>query len=146
MATSPPTYVRRPPTQTHEMCNQYFMATESMRLSCSSRSLTPTRSFASAFSFATAGMPAGGMGQMTGLAHDEKAGRIYAIHRAQNNFLSTTRISTAAIVAFSYTGAIQAYLCKDTFVVPHGLSLDHHGGARSPRPRLALPVQRFDLT
>jgi len=113
--------------RTHEMCNQYFMATESMRLGCSSRSLTPARSFASAFSVATAGMPAGGMGQMTGLAHDEKAGRIYAIHRAQNNFMSTTRIGTAAIVAFSYTGAIQAYLCKDTFVVPHGLSLDHHG-------------------
>ena len=66
-----------------------------------------------------------GLGQVTGLALDEEGGRIYAIHRAANTFLSTATIGAPAIVAFSYSGELlpsDVALGKDLFVVPHGRS------------------------
>uniref|UniRef100_A0A7S2IJC8 Copper type II ascorbate-dependent monooxygenase C-terminal domain-containing protein n=1 Tax=Haptolina brevifila TaxID=156173 RepID=A0A7S2IJC8_9EUKA len=113
--------------RTHEMCNQYFMVTDGMDLACTTPALSPERSFTSTYDQSTSKMAARGLGQVTGLAHDPASSRIYAIHRASNNFFSKTTIPTAAIIAFSYKGAVLAEICSDTFIVPHGLSIDHHG-------------------
>lgn len=70
---------------------------------------------------------AGGIGQVTGLAMDESASVVYAIHRAGNDFFSRSAIAGPAILAFRYDGTLVGALAKQTFVVPHGLSLDHLG-------------------
>ena len=68
-----------------------------------------------------------GIGEIGGLALNEKSATIYALHRGPNRFDGMQVIDGPAILAFNYAGGIKGALCRKTFTVPHGLSLDHKG-------------------
>ena len=113
--------------RTHEMCNQYLMATDGLRLACGTEALEVDNSVSAAFDAACTGLPAPSIGQITGLAFDDATNTLYAFHRSGNTFVSSALIQQPAILAFSLLGAITKKLSRNVFTVPHGLSIDHHG-------------------
>ena len=111
--------------RTHEMCNQYLMATAGMRLSCGEETMQRDAKVTEAFAVGASKLEAPHLGQVTGLALDEQSGTLYAFHRAGNTYFSTSKIVQPSIAAFSLKGQLLRTLARDTFYVPHGLSLDH---------------------
>ncbi len=108
--------------RTHEMCNQYLMATTGFSLHCDDEHLSRSAAHDSRFA-----QPTGGVGQVTGVAVDERASLVYIIHRGSNSFDSTTTMAEPAILALDYDGRPRRSLAPKTFIVPHGLTVDHHG-------------------
>ena len=164
--------------RTHEMCNQYLMATVGLTLNCNADRVSIHTQFAAAHQSATAALTAGnaarllpkaapplvapsvglvgapsssqlggpaalapsldaavglsglrgvGVGQVVGVAIDERRRVLYALHRAGGTFASTTPVAGAAILAYSYMGELRGGLAKGVFTVPHGLSVDFAG-------------------
>jgi len=107
--------------RTHEMCNQYLMASAGTRLNCNADSTHHDAPFATRVDAAAS------MGEVVGLAADQHAGIVYALHRGPNRFDSTGIIVAPAVLAFNLSGALHASLARRTFIVPHGLSIDHTG-------------------
>ena len=126
--------------RTHEMCNQYLMATTDLRLNCNADRTVIDGSFSSKFDTADAALRLGstahaaaaplqgtGLGEIAGLAVDEASATVYALHRAANRFDSTSPIAGPAILAFTYGGELKGVLASGIFTVPHGLSVAPDG-------------------
>jgi len=110
--------------RTEEMCNQYLVSTEELRVSCASEGLSPSRiTFKS--TFAEAARPLR-LGQVTGVAAGADR-TLYLIHRGSNTFFSTEPMAEPAIIRLSEEGRLLGTLPNTApFVVPHGLAIDHH--------------------
>mmetsp|Transcript_51165 Transcript_51165/g.141596 ORF Transcript_51165/g.141596 Transcript_51165/m.141596 type:complete len:476 (+) Transcript_51165:719-2146(+) len=120
--------------RTHEMCNQYLVSTVGIQLGCSRESMMVHPSFNTGFQQAATQHGGGGVwsgggyGQVTAVATDAAMKSLYFFHRSDNNFQSTTKIAKPAIIHVDIlTGKLKSEFAANTFMVPHGLHMDHKG-------------------
>jgi len=112
------------------------VSTAGLQLACWRESMQPDPLFASQFEQTARLQSTGGgifgaaegYGQVTAVTTDRAHKSLYFFHRSTNRFGSRSTITKPAIIHIDLaSGKLRSQLGANTFVVPHGLSMDYKG-------------------